>query len=472
MDRFIQKMIAFGGEHQMFSEEDHILVALSGGPDSTALLYSMIEIRKQYPIQISIAHLNHCARGQESFDDSEFVRKLGEELCIPTFIQKINIEDKKVDIKSSFQDTARQIRKDYLMHILKKIEGNKIALGHNKEDQAETILMNFLRGSGIAGLKGMLPKRGPWIRPLLIFERSEVLEFLENRKISYRVDSSNKNRKYLRNKIRLDLVPLLMSQYNPNLNENLLRMSTTLSEENEFLDGLAEKYFNECLCESIENEKVILNRELLREIPKIMQRRVLRKSIQFVKGNLRRITFHHLQKTVEYVQSHKSAWSKSLPDNIEVSILNTSLEIKKIPDSKSDILILEKDLKIPLEIPGITTIPQTGIKLQTKIISSNEFKGFSKRKNEADLDLAISGENILIRFFEKGDRFIPFGMSGTKKLKDFFIDEKVPQKERYSVPLLTTLNGDIIWVYGFRISHKYRVTPETNKILNIKGLVN
>ncbi len=470
MDPFIQKLISFGEEHQMFSKRDHVLVALSGGPDSIALLFAMMGIRKKYSIELSIAHLNHCARGQESNDDSEFVRKIGNEFNLPTYIQKENIEEKKVQFKSSFQDTARQIRNEYLMTVLQKIGGSKIALGHNMDDQAETILMNFLRGSGTAGLKGMLPMRDPWIRPLLNFKRSEILGFLESKEIPYRVDSSNVNKKYLRNKIRVDLIPFLASQYNPNLIENLSRMASTLSGENAFLGELADNYLQECLLEKRENEMILLNRTLLNDKPRALQRRVLRKGICFVKGDLRRVTYHHVQAVLDSMDSPKSVWSKCLPGNIEIFISGNCLEIKKILKSKNNILNEGKDLKIPLLIPGKTEIPLARINLQTKIISSIRIDDFAISNNEANFDLDISGEKVLIRFYEKGDRFIPLGMSGRKKLKDFFIDEKIPQKQRYSIPILTTLKGDIIWVYGLRISDKFRVTSGTNKILNIKGL--
>ena len=474
MDPFILKVKQSLLDHKMVEPGDCVLVGVSGGPDSVALVQVLLELKQDFPIELAIAHLNHCARGEESDRDAGFVKDLGDTLQIKTLIEKVNVPELQPTSKSSFQETARHIRMDFFQEAMKQLGANKISLGHTSDDQVETVLMNLLRGSGLKGVGGMSPVRLPYIRPLFNCTRAEVEGFLNGRNIPFCKDSSNDKKDYLRNRIRLELIPFLQEKYNPKITENLFEASGIFRADNDCLRVLEDHEFEKAVSGFEEGEKLCMDIKYLRNLPLALQRRLVRKGILGIKGDLRRISSFHIQDILHLFVKSRKGKRIDLPDNLEILCKGDCVEFKRIPQTDSSILIDENSQASPrvrpLVIPGITRIEESGLTLKSEIFKSvaSEFHG--GQANEAFLDFDKTGGEVMIRFFQAGDRLKPLGMRGTKKLKSLFIDEKVPQEIRSTVPVLTTRDNDIIWVYSMRIADDYRVTSETSNILFIKGL--
>lgn len=461
-------------DHKMIEPGDIILLGVSGGPDSIAMLHGLIELRQELGIELAIAHLNHSARGAESDRDARFVKDLGGTLQIKTLIEKKDVAAEQATSKNSFQETARDIRLEFLQGAMNQIGANKIALGHTSDDQAETVLMNLLRGSGPKGVGGMNPVRLPYIRPLFYCSRAEVVGYLNEREIPYCEDSSNEKTDYLRNRIRLELIPLLRKSYNPRITESLFEASGIFRAEDAYLKTLEDHEFDRAVSRSEEKGVLKVHIEYFTALPLALKRRLVRKAIQTIKGDLRRISFFHIQEVLHLFEKSLKGKRIDLPDGVEVLCSGDHVEFKRIDGSNSRILTVDanetSDWVKPLSIPGETHIEKTDLTLKAEIIDPSG-KGFSADQgNQAFLDFEKTGRDLVVRFFHAGDRLQPLGMKGTKKLKSLFIDEKVPQEIRSRIPILTTGDNDIIWVYGMRIADTYRVTSETSKVLFIKGL--
>ena len=473
MDSLIKKIKKTLTDHQMIESGDCVLVGVSGGPDSVALLRSLIELKRELNIELVVVHLNHGARGAESDRDAQFVRHLGEELNLKTLIEKRDVPAERWVSKTSFQETARQVRLEFFENVMKQTGAQKIALGHTSDDQVETVLMNLLRGSGMAGLGGMSPVRFPFIRPLFDCSRSEIIEFLSGRKIPWCQDSSNEKTDYLRNRVRLELIPFLQEKYNPKIMENLFEASGILRADNDLLNTLVDHEFDRVVSGSDAGNILEMKLILFNPLPLALKRRLVRKAIQGVKGDLRGISSSHIQDVLQLIQNSQKGKRIDLPDTIEVLYLEDKIEVKRIQKTDPRILNDEKNASHwegHLVIPGETQVGRAGVLLQSEIIDPVELEFSSNYLNQAFLDFDKTGGEIRVRFFQPGDRLKPLGMTGTKKVKSLFIDEKVPRGIRPGVPILTTGDNDIIWVYGTRIAEPYRVTSDTRKVLFIKGL--
>lgn len=461
-------------EHKMIEPGDTVLLGVSGGPDSVALLWGLVELKQELGIELAIAHLNHSARGEESDRDAQFVKDLGGALQIETLIEKKDVAAEQAALKNSFQETARDIRLDFFQRTMSQIGANKIALGHTSDDQVETVLMNLLRGSGLKGVGGMNPIRFPYIRPLFYCSRSEIIGFLNDKSFSYCKDPSNEKTEYLRNRIRLELIPFLQEKYNPRITESLFEASEIFRAENDCLKNLGDHEFDYAVSKSVEKGVLNVGIEYFTVLPLALKRRLVRKAIQSIKGDLRRISFFHIQEALHLFEKSQKGKRIDLPDGVEVLCSGDHVEFKRIQSPDSSILSGDgsraPDWMKPLSIPGETQVEKAGLILKTEIIGSSGAEFPAYQGNQAFLDFDKTGDDLVVRFFQAGDRLRPLGMKGTKKLKSLFIDEKVPQEVRSSIPILTTGDNDIIWVYGMRIADIYRVTSNTSKVLFVRGL--
>ena len=456
---------------QMVSSGDRILVAVSGGPDSVAMLHLFYRLKSEsFDYTIAIAHLNHLVRGDDSQKDSDFVVSLGEQLGLETFIEDIDVNALSRNEASSFQETARTVRYDFLNRTLKKWKGDIISLGHNSDDQAETLLINLLRGSGLSGLTGIHSKRNHLIRPLHDCCRKEIEDYLKIRDIAFCLDKTNNEKKYLRNKIRLELLPLL-EEYNPQIKSSLNETCRLLRDDEDYLGRQVDKIFTQGRVERDELEHSAYKVDFIRSQHPAMQKRLIRQAILEVKGDLRSISVRHVSDILNLFNISTDGKEIHLPGGLRAVCSGGLLSISKNP-YMNDILTSKEDGRYPalVNVPGWTDIGSSGLRLNARLVFRETISSFSDRPNRAYLDYDKTGVQIKVRFFRPGDRFIPLGMEGSKKLKSFFIDEKVPQNERKSVPVLTSQDDDIIWVYEKRIGENYRVTDKTRRILLVEGV--
>jgi tRNA(Ile)-lysidine synthase len=444
---------------------DKVLVGVSGGADSIALLHVLHWFSRIQNYSLIVVHINHMARGKDSDADAGFVESVAEKLKLPFYLKKIDVGIERLQLKTSFQDAARIIRYQFFEETLQATGGNKIALGHSADDQVETILMNIVRGTGLKGLTGIPQVRGYIIRPFLKIHRNDLEIYLEEKDISFRDDSSNSDKKYLRNRIRHELIPHLET-YNPNVKKCLQEMSGIAREEDSLLSQMVRDIFNQKSRFLEGNEKnIVWGIDDFQSYPSALRQRLVREIFCRITGNMQAITAHHVQQVINLFNSPKPGKILNIPRRVTVTCSYDSVLFLKVIGGICE----NEPLVTSIAVPGITELLEGNIQMQTQIfVDKRDFSSLDSGR-QAFLDLGETGLVIKARFFRAGDRFCPLGMTGNKKLKSFFIDRKVPRRMRSQIPILTNANDDIIWVYGQRISQHYRVTDKTEKVLFIEG---
>jgi tRNA(Ile)-lysidine synthase len=449
---------------ELITTGDKVLVGVSGGADSIALLHVLHRFSQIQNYSLTVAHINHMARGNDSDTDARFVESVAEKLKLPFYLKKIDVGIERLKLKTSFQDAARKIRFQFFKETLQSIEGNKVVLGHTADDQVETILINIIRGTGLKGLAGIPQVRDCIIRPFLKFYRKDLDIYLKENNICFREDSSNLDKKYLRNRIRHELIPLL-ENYNPSIKKCLQEMSGIAREEDSLLSQTTINIFKQKL-EKDNKNKIIWDNEDFQSYPIALRHRLVREIFCHITGDMQSITAHHVQQIINLFNYPKAGKVLNIPRGVTVTCSYDSVSFSKITDGICE----QEQLVTQIAIPGTTELLEGPIRrLQTQIIGNKSELSSLETNRQAFFDLKKTGLGIQARFFRAGDRFCPLGMTGSKKLKSFFIDQKVPQSMRSHIPILTNADDDIIWVYGQRISHLYRVTDKTEKVLFIEG---
>jgi len=462
-------------KYRMFSPDTKVVVGVSGGPDSSTLLHLLCHLKSEYDLDLWAAHLNHGLRGKEAAEDAEWVKRFTFKLGVPLIPDSLDVASLAKEKGLGLEEAGRRARYDFFEDVAHQVAASKIALGHTASDQIETILMRLIKGAGLDGLCGIPPLRGKVVRPLIEVFREEIEKYCEENNLEPCLDSSNKEISFLRNRIRLELLPFL-KEYNPQIGKALFQMGKILKEDVDFLKEEEKKSFKALLKE--EGEKahqrwLVLDREKLSCLHPALQKRVLREAVRETKGNLKGITFNHLVSILK-LNGEKGAKQLNLPGDLVVQREYKDLLIRK--GKPRDISFAS-----PLIIPGKTKLPQLNLVFETELISQPllSFSSLTRRgkiklgekrefpEKEAWLDFDKLELPLFLRKKEKGDRFTPLGMEGSKKVKDFFIDLKVPSQKRERVPLLIS-KGKVVWVVGYRISECFKVDKETKKILKIR----
>ena len=397
---------------------DKVVTAVSGGPDSVALLHVLHEMQDEFELELCIAHLDHMARGKESDEDARFVERLGQKLGLRTFIERLDVSREKESLKTSFQEAARTLRYRFLLSLMERVEGARLALGHHADDQVETILINLLRGSGMKGLSGMPETRGAVIRPLIDCTRAEIDDYLQTRGLECRQDSSNASDKYLRNRIRQDLVPVL-KKFNENFSANLLQTARIIRDDDRCLDDQTDRLYAEMVIPTNKGQAIEIDREKFLHQSPGFQKRLVRKTIVNIQGNLRRISIGHVNQVIDLFRFIESGKRINLPGAlIAISRENgVEFQIEADPFLKDP---LEPLSSTELVIPGATEIGRTGIRLQSRLISSGNWVDREKSRNRAFLDFDVTGEGIQGPLFQAGGPVCPAGHAGPEKTEILF----------------------------------------------------
>ncbi|ROL57457.1 tRNA lysidine(34) synthetase TilS [Bacteroidetes/Chlorobi group bacterium Naka2016] len=456
---FLSKFTAVLTNVLYIEPKSKILVAVSGGVDSVSLLDAFALVRTQLSLDIAIAHLNHMLRGEEANRDEDFVQTLAENYGIPLLLQRFDIKTYARKHSLSIEDAGRKLRYDFLKRAGQSFSANYIATAHNLNDQAETVLFNIIRGTGLAGLRGIgnkfeVQKNLFLIRPFLSFTRQEIEQYARERGLQWIEDSSNYLLHYTRNKIRHKLIPMLEQEFNPQVVHNLGKLSTIAQNSykivNDFIKKLAEKVI-------VARNKNEIEFDI--ESFKLYDDSLFPELIQFVFINYLQITLTFKQ--IEDIRNLVDAESGKFlvfPNDIIVYKNRRKLLIIRKDKFKSDKLVIR------LRKIGHTIWKNFFIEFEE--IAKSDFVP-TNDPNVEFFDFDKIGNEIVIRSWEEGDRFIPLGMKNAKKLSDFFIDEKVPLYKKEDVPIFVT-NGEIFWVGGIRISERFKVTKRTEKILRGK----
>lgn len=456
--RFFDRVLTTIQKHRMLSKHDRVLVAVSGGPDSVALLHFLKHISSMYDLSLHVFHLNHLIRGNKADEDAKFVEALAQSFGVPVTLMRFDVPGLAKREKLSIEEAARKVRYELMDEVAAEIGAQRVALGHHADDQVETFLMRLIRGSGLEGLKSMLPVRGHFIRPFIDVTKEDILTYIEENQLSYRIDASNEDVSLLRNRIRHELVPLL-TDYNPQLKGSLLKTIEIVREDQAHLDELTNGIFN-VLADTGEGIVRMPIQGLIAQ-PVAIQRRLARRCIRWVKSNLRGIEFKHVQAILDGLENVPVRIELELPDNVIVFT-----EYERLVFGKKQRFEPVQVEPTKLVIPGTSRVATLGVEIDAEYIGP-EGLVFEKNGTVAHLDAAKVGDELRVRNRRPGDSFKPFGMLGEKKLQDFFVDQKVPRRERDKVPIITH-DSDIVWVAGFRIDERFRITEDTDRVLVLR----
>ncbi|MBI2877740.1 MAG: tRNA lysidine(34) synthetase TilS [Candidatus Tectomicrobia bacterium] len=461
---FLEKCRRTLKRHAMLSPGDRVLVAVSGGPDSLALLRALWLLRDEYSLSLRVAHLDHQTR-PETGQETRFVQSIAQELGLPCATRTVDVPAYRRARRLPLQVAAREVRYRFFEEEAAAHGYDRIALGHTADDQAETVLMRLLRGAGPRGLAGIPPVRDPYVRPLIEITRREIEQFLADQGVAALQDPSNLKPLYLRNRIRLELLPGLRP-YNPNLPQALTRLADILRQEDRYLEEHCRGLLSDLLLESGPG-RLVLDRKRLEGLPLALQRRILREGIQQLKGDLRSISQRHLEEVLAGLAGREAGKRYCLP----------GLWVEKGPQS---LILLQADpggkvedearVEEELPVPGCRGVPALSLRLDLSLVEREEMDLQLPHGDPwlALLDYGRIQLPLRLRTRWPGDRFHPLGAGGRKKLKDFLIDEKIPRDQRDRIPLLVSGDGEILWVVGVRISDRAKVTQATHRFLRVK----
>ena len=444
-------------------EGSRLLVAVSGGQDSLALLHVLYSLQQELSIDLVAAHLNHNLRGMESKLDSEFVSELASKLQIPCVLGSSDVQSIKDNKKLSLEEAAREVRYEFLSNKLIENAADAVALGHTFTDQSETILFNALRGSGLKGISGMkemslMSTHGvivPIFRPFLNVTRDQTYEYCINNDLKPRHDSSNDLESFTRNRIRKQLIPAL-KEFNKNVEESLVRLASNASEANDFIQSCAKEIYGQHV--TFYKEKVVINNDVIELHPALRSGLILQ-ALEELNHGLKNIRQIHVREIVNLMLGSTGKLI-NLPNGIEAYRVKdaTILSFKK---NKSAISI---DGEYMMKIPGITDIP--GWRINSSFENTIDSNFSNKDHTIVKVDKRLAGNPIWVRGWQNGDKMQPLGMEGTKKVQDIFVDHKIPKIQRRSMPVICSVKG-IIWVAGCGISDWAKVIDTDSPALTL-----
>ncbi|MFH1361388.1 MAG: tRNA lysidine(34) synthetase TilS [bacterium] len=454
-----KKFISTIKEYDMIKPLDKVLVTVSGGADSIAMLHLLVAFSDELKITLHVAHLNHMLRGKEAELDTRFVQGLAQGLKLPITVESFDVQAYANEEKLGLEDAARRVRYAFFDRIANQVGATKIAVAHTADDNVETFLMRLLRGTGIRGLCGIPSVRGKIIRPLIRCWKREVEDYVGGQKLVPRRDHTNYESKYLRNRVRLKLIPQL-KVYNLNVREIILQTILLLTEDRNYLEGVAEKNLASAYL-SFKDGLLRLDLTKIRGLEPSICGHLLRRAIEKVKGNLENLSFQHIQDIMKKL-ADSEGWELHLPDGILVVGKRKELEISR----QGTTPIKNQYYFYSFSVPGEVFIKELGKTLRAS---------FARQRDESEgpmiafVDAASLGKNIIVRSKEAGDRFVPLGLVGSKKLQDFFVDQKIAKDERDQIPIVES-GGKIIWVAGYRLDDRAKLADSSTKIVKLELL--
>jgi tRNA(Ile)-lysidine synthase len=453
----LDRIAQFIERQRMFVPSMRVGVAVSGGADSVFLLHALHELAPRWNLRLSVVHVEHGIRGAASIDDAEFVRKLAASFALPFHIRSVDVPA----IRDNQEQAARLARHDFFAELIACGTLDCVATGHTRNDQAETVLYRILRGSGTVGIAGILPVTcAELVRPLLEIDRVEIEAWLRERNIAWRQDATNQDRSYARNRLRHEILPQLREAFNPRLDETLAHMAAVARDEEKYWDSVVPA--TTAAADGIQ----FLRTAELTQMPPAIARRIIRRAIETVRGDLRQIDFTHIERVLEMARSLDGHDRIQLPG---LDVFRSFDWIRLAPSGLDTGRV--RDFSVPLEIPGSVELPGSQARITLQIQEKMGSEPSSDRMVN-DLDwkcLSHRGvhPSLELRNWRPGDQYQPLGQSKPEKLKFLFQVARIPLWERGKWPIIT-YNGIIVWSRRFGAAAEWAATPASRVVLRVE----
>ncbi|WP_244834294.1 tRNA lysidine(34) synthetase TilS [Clostridium sp. BJN0001] len=457
-----EKVMSYILENHLIENGDKVLVALSGGPDSLCLLNILYELSSKLNIKLYAAHLNHMLRGKDADNDEEYVKKVCKKLDIPCFVRRVDVNRYSEEEKLSSEMAGRKARYDFFDEVVEKEKIDKVATAHTKNDQAETVLFRLMRGTGMEGLCGIKVKRDKIIRPILCLTRREVEEYISLKNLNPRIDKTNFEKIYNRNKIRLDILPYMKNNFNKDIIETINRMTDILKKDNAYLNSMADQNY-EKYC-SVFHSYVILKKKMF-SLDEAILTRIIRKAMSKASDSYYDFEMKHIYEIIS-LSAKSSGKYVDLPNNIYAENVYGDIYIKKESMKNKNSDINNKDIILSRDECTEKSINFGKYILDFKKIDRNIEQNLNKNAFIKYFDYDKIKSKIVVRTRKNGDKIIPLGMKNYKKVKDIFIDMKIEKEKRNNIPIIC-FDENISWIVGVKFSQQYKVTETTKNILEI-----
>jgi len=440
----------------MIEDGDSVLVGLSGGADSVCLLYILNELKDDLNITLSAAHLNHGLRGDDADSDERFCAELCEKLGITYYAKKINL----VGDDETLESAGRKARYEFFGELKAEHNFDKVATAHHADDQAETVLMRIMRGTGISGLSGIQYKRDDGIiRPLLDVPRREVEKYCRENNLEYRTDKTNTDTEFTRNRIRVELLPYLEVSFNPNIRDALCRLVTTAGEDGEFLENYAKRLYKR-LKNPLPSSEVCLHIPSVKLVEHPIVIRLIRIAAEDAIGVFPQLENKHIDDILSLMKDCKSGTSIDLPNDLRVSVNYDWLTF-----SKQSAVQMFGEFELDIEPNKVYEVKKYGVKITTQTVVYNHY---TPEKYDTFVDMTKLGNRKLhLRKRRDGDKMAVYKDGRTKKINDIFTDMKIARFHRDRQLILAT-DHEVVAILGLRVSEKYKADSNTDEGILIK----
>lgn len=488
----MQKIMTFDSTHplikavataiareQMLAHGDRVLVGVSGGADSVALLHILHRLSTRLKLFVGVAHLNHALRGKEADRDAAFVQMLARRLDLPCFSATQDVGRERRQKGGSIEAAGRRARYRFYRHTAKAEGFAKIALGHHADDNAEVVLMNILRGAGPGGLAGIPPIREPGIvRPLIHTWRHEIMAFIKDEGLAYVVDASNRDKRFLRNRIRHALMPELSAAYNPRLVESLVRIASIARAEEHWLEEQTNRMLKAAILER-QAQQLALSGPYLAGLQMAPARRVVRGALKILQDDLHGFTLQHIDSIIDLALKGPENGERHLPGRLRIRKAGTRLlltredrPLRSLPRHREAAHPPDfyYDIPCPPTFPASIVIKEIGRTLVFSCLPDRNPPAATGGQNMAFIDMDKLDFPLAVRNVRSGDRFTPLGMQGSQKVKKFFINTKVARARRQTCPVLLSRER-IVWLVGHRLDDGFKIEPSTRNILKVELLL-